>query len=294
MTTTTPRNSFVLYTDNHDIFCSLSKDQKADLIDAIFIYQKTGELPTDPIIKVGISSFISQFKRDSQKWEKTCQEKTTAGKMGNLKRWHPQLYKKVIDGKISLDDAMLGLQPQESSQPDPTQSDPIGEVANIAVNDSVSVSVNDIILTISEKFDLFWNLYNKKTSKADAERKFAQSLKKDTFENIMSGLQKYVSSRGEDRKYWKDPSTWLNKGCWNDEYLDSSGNPVTPKDSFCQSLNQSLGQDLVKSLIEGEIITIKLTGASANDKWDALSQDLKDSALAKVKAKFGKETKISF
>lgn len=69
---------------------------------------------------------------------------------------------------------------------------------------------------------------------------------------------------------------------------------ISIKDSFCQSLNQSLGQDLIKSLIEGEIITIKLTGASANDKWDLLSQQLKESVLAKVKARFGKETKILF
>jgi hypothetical protein len=147
MSKTIARNSFVLYQDNSDIFESLKKEQQADLIMAIFAYQKTGELPNDPFIKIAISSFISQFKRDSQKWEKTCEEKTISGKMGNLKRWHPELHKKVINGEITLEKAMQGLQPEKVSQPDRTQSNPIGNVANIAVNvsDNVSVSVNDII-----------------------------------------------------------------------------------------------------------------------------------------------------
>lgn len=73
-------------------------------------------------------------------------------------------------------------------------------------------------ILLESQFESFWNLYDKKTSRPDAEKKFTQVLKKDTFENIMAGLQKYVSSRGEDKKFWKDPSTWLNKGCWKDEY----------------------------------------------------------------------------
>ncbi len=154
------QKGFILYQDNSDIFDSLSQEQKGDLIDAIFTYQKTNELPENPLIKVAISSFVSQFKRDSQKWEKTCLEKTIAGKMGNLKRWHPELYKKVTSGKITLQEAERSLQPQGESQPDPTQSDTIGEIANIAVTDNVSVTVsvndtvNDIIInTIPKKSD---------------------------------------------------------------------------------------------------------------------------------------------
>jgi hypothetical protein len=70
--------------------------------------------------------------------------------------------------------------------------------------------------------------------------------------------------------------------------------PAIIQDSFCQSLNQALGQPLVKNLIEGDIITIKLSSASANDKWDALNQELRESVIAKVKTKFGKNIKISF
>lgn len=141
--TTNNRNSFVLYQDNAEILESLTDEQRGKLFLAIFDYQKDFKLPEDPFIRLALSSFIAQFKRDSQKWEKTCEEKTISGKMGNLKRWHPELYKKVIDGKVSLSDAMLSLQTQELSQPNRTRSHPIGKVANIAVNDSVSVNVND-------------------------------------------------------------------------------------------------------------------------------------------------------
>ena len=69
-----------------------------------------------------------------------------------------------------------------------------------------------------QQFESFWNLYGKKLSRPDAEKKFKAALKKDTFENIIAGLEKYIKARGSDSQYWKHPSTWLNQECWKDEY----------------------------------------------------------------------------
>lgn len=77
-------------------------------------------------------------------------------------------------------------------------------------------------LLLANQFEEFWNLYNKKTGKADAEKKFKAALKIDTFENIMTGLNAYVKVRSPESKFWKDPSTWLNKQCWKDEYETKS------------------------------------------------------------------------
>lgn len=161
--------------------------------------------------------------------------------------------------------------------------------ANHNVNDNPNPNQNE-----ESQFESFWNMYDKKKSRPDAEKKFKIALKKDTFENIMAGVEKYIKTRGTDAQFWKHPSTWLNQECWKDEYSNSARKSEVAEDSFCQSLNQLLGQDLIKSLIEGDLITIKLTSASANDKWDLLGSNLKESVLAKVKAKFGKNIKISF
>lgn len=77
--------------------------------------------------------------------------------------------------------------------------------------------INEINLAESQ-FESFWNLYDKKTARPDANKKFIAALKKDSFEKIMAGLNAYVKSRGQDSKFWKNPSTWLHQECWKDEY----------------------------------------------------------------------------
>lgn len=67
-------------------------------------------------------------------------------------------------------------------------------------------------------FEIFWDKYNKKTSKAETKKKFIIALKKVSFEKLMLGLDKYIANRGDDSKYWKNPTTWLNQECWDDEY----------------------------------------------------------------------------
>jgi uncharacterized protein YdaU (DUF1376 family) len=79
-------------------------------------------------------------------------------------------------------------------------------------------------LFLQAQFELFWDRYDKKVSKPDAEKKFKAALKKDTLENIMTGLNNYIKTRSPDSQYWKNPTTWLNQECWKDEYI--------PKASF--------------------------------------------------------------
>jgi len=83
---------------------------------------------------------------------------------------------------------------------------------------------------IEDQFESFWNLYGKKLSRPDAEKKFKAALKKDTFENIIAGLEKYIKARGADTQYWKHPSTWLHNECWKDDYTQgkSNGSGFTP------------------------------------------------------------------
>lgn len=81
-------------------------------------------------------------------------------------------------------------------------------------------------LVIEEQFESFWNLYDKKKSRPDAEKKFKAALKKDTFENITAGLEKYIKARGVDAQYWKNPSTWLHNECWKDEHTQTNQQPA--------------------------------------------------------------------
>jgi hypothetical protein len=91
-------------------------------------------------------------------------------------------------------------------------------------------------IVINKQFEQFYNLYGKKKSRSDVEKKLKAALKKDSFDNIMSGLNNYIKNRSSDSQYWKYPSTWLTQECWKDEYNQSESNLT--EDSFDRVLKE--------------------------------------------------------
>ena len=76
-------------------------------------------------------------------------------------------------------------------------------------------------------FDDFWNLYDKKRGDKDKIEKKWQSLKDSEREAIMNHLPLYKKSQ-PNKKYRKDPSTYLNNKSWNDEIIfDDGSQPVS-------------------------------------------------------------------
>ena len=70
----------------------------------------------------------------------------------------------------------------------------------------------------SFSFDSFWNIYDKKVDKTKCEVKF-KNISSEDKEKIKVALQKYINSTPEV-KFRKNPLTWLNGKCWNDEVED--------------------------------------------------------------------------
>lgn len=64
-------------------------------------------------------------------------------------------------------------------------------------------------------FDEFWNLYDKKTDRKKCEDKY-KKLSLVQIEKIKTALPIYIKSK-PDVQYRKNPLTWLNGECWNDE-----------------------------------------------------------------------------
>lgn len=75
-----------------------------------------------------------------------------------------------------------------------------------------------------KEFDLFYSLFpNKKERKAAIARwkTLCKSNELPEIEIIVAAIEKQIewraTARGAFRPEWKNPSTWLNKGCWADE-----------------------------------------------------------------------------
>ena len=142
------KKSFLAYADWYAQFNLLSNEEAGVLIKHILSYvnDENPNLPDDArIIKIAFEPIKLQLKRDLKKYENAKQEKATNGIIGNLKRWHLDLYEKYIKKQITLEQAVNIASTRKESHSDSTQSPPIANIAD-TVNDSVTVNDTDTVI----------------------------------------------------------------------------------------------------------------------------------------------------
>ena len=87
MTLPNQRKSFIIHKDSLDILDQLNDEQAGKLFKAIFHYQKTGDFDKlDQFTKIILTPFISQFKRDEDKWLNVVER----NKANIAKRWNKE------------------------------------------------------------------------------------------------------------------------------------------------------------------------------------------------------------
>ena len=84
-------------------------------------------------------------------------------------------------------------------------------------------------------FDEFWETYNKKTGRVNCERIYARLKDKD-YAKIKETLPIYLESV-KDKQYLKNPQTYLNGKCWEDEIYQEAKTteptkPALPYEGF--------------------------------------------------------------
>lgn len=72
----------------------------------------------------------------------------------------------------------------------------------------------------TDDFENFWRTYPRRIEKKSAFKAWKTALKGGaTTDEIIAGAARYAKYRaGEPERFTKHPSTWLNQGCWEDEY----------------------------------------------------------------------------
>lgn len=92
---------------------------------------------------------------------------------------------------------------------------------SMSVNRSVNPTSNSNSNSISKyDFDSFYNAYAKKIGKREKLEKKWYALTEDEREAIMKYIPAYVEST-PDKKFRKNPETFLNNKSWNDEIIVS-------------------------------------------------------------------------
>ena len=124
------KKSFVLYSDQKELFEMLPDESAGKLIKHIFQYVNDESPKTDDqLVKIAFASIRQQLKRDLERWKQITEERSASGTVGNLKRWHKDTYKKFVSGELTLEESLEIAKSRTAIKP----------IANIAVNDTVNV-----------------------------------------------------------------------------------------------------------------------------------------------------------
>lgn len=84
--------------------------------------------------------------------------------------------------------------------------------------------------TIMEQFEIFWDLYDKKTGKINSEKLWVKISKEDRIK-ILEYVPSYVIST-PDKEFRKNPETFLFNQSWNDEIIIKSEDKPREKQNF--------------------------------------------------------------
>lgn len=107
---------------------------------------------------------------------------------------------------------------------------------NITVNNNTFNNTNNTEVDESENlielenFEKFWILYDKNVKRKLCFKKW-QKIKTDTYPIIFDHVERYVKST-PDKQYRKNPETYLNNQCWNDEIVTGASSKPSVNDTL--------------------------------------------------------------
>lgn len=87
-------------------------------------------------------------------------------------------------------------------------------------------------------FESFWDLYDKKVDKDACKKKFLK-LDLSVIGKILQVVPSYVTTT-PDKQYRKNPETWINNKCWDDELILRL--PEIPKKQINTNITPTYGE----------------------------------------------------
>jgi hypothetical protein len=191
------KKSFILYSDLLKSIEHLTNEEKGILFNHLLLYvNDQNPILEDRLILTAWKPIELQLKRDLIKFEEVRGKRSDAGKES------------------------ARLRALKIVEQDTTNSTSVKSVQHRSTNptDNVNDNVNDNEIK-KNYFEQFWNLYDKKVERKSCYNKFIK-LDLKVIEKIINVVPFYVKSTPEV-KYRKNPETWINGECWNDEIKDS-------------------------------------------------------------------------
>lgn len=109
----------------------------------------------------------------------------------------------------------------------------------------INISANNSETNVSfADFEIWWEMYDKKRGKEKCLKKWAKLTKRER-EDCLNATPAYIAST-PDKQYRKDPQTYLNGKCWNDEIIINNNNYGRKQITTDQARQQKLAEILTE------------------------------------------------
>lgn len=200
------KDSFIIYTSFYEPIKSLSDKQLGRIFRALFDYRLENEVQVEDDIKMAFLFFKNQMDIDERKYNNKVETNKQNGSKGGAPKGNNNARKKTTENnrnnrtvkkttETSLNDNDNDLKP-----PTPLK----GEERDLNI-----------------PFENFWDLYDKKVGDKSKLQKKWEKLHDSERLAIMEYVPKYKKSQ-PDKKYRKNPETFLNNKSWNDEIINKN------------------------------------------------------------------------
>ena len=242
------KKSFIMYSNYRKFLSKLPDKDIADLIKAIFCFVEGEEVPElSPSAELCFIIISDQIKRDMEKYEKVCERRAIAGRLGGIKTQEKRKMEeekeeeKDIQAKGSKSKQMVAngskcyqkvAKGSKSKQMGSKSSKWVANQADIDNDidiDNDNDIDNDIAKAIyinqkktkqkksdcySNDFEGFWEVYPRKSDKGSAYKKYLTRLKDGwSPEQLLTAAKKYkaqIIANRTDQKYIKLCKTFLS------------------------------------------------------------------------------------
>jgi hypothetical protein len=205
------KNSFLLYADIIHTVRKLPKEKAGELFLHILEYVNDLDPVTEDFaVEIAFEPIKQNLKRNLKSYKEKVQKNSESGRIGNLKKWHPDLYERYSSQEFTLEECEEIVKDRKREKKPAKNRERDKTIANIADNgnDNVNDNDNDILLVKETKGVLSFpsekyeekNIPPKKPD-SEKEKSFAKKEKEiiDYFNEKCKGLPK-VKILTEPRK----------------------------------------------------------------------------------------------
>lgn len=235
------KKSFILYCDTYENIKDLSLDDKGKLLDSIFNYAMETQInPNNPVnidgaAKMAFNFIKSQMDRDTNKYNSFVEKQRVNGAKGGRPK------------KTQITQALFG-KPKKAY----TVTDTVTDNETVILKKVTPKKEKNLY---SKEFEDFWKIYPRKIGKYKSAQSYQKAINGGTsHETIESTAGQFATScNGEESKFIKHATTWLNGKHWEDDYTTALARPKSGIDAIVEEIKTKRRAEWAAREANGEV-----------------------------------------